>query len=25
MLNAYMDKLKAAGMTPLRDWAAELN
>lgn len=25
MLVAYMDKLKAAGMTPLRDWAAELN
>ena len=25
MLIAYMDKLKAAGMTPLRDWAAELN
>ena len=25
MLNSYMDKLKAAGMTPLRDWAAELN
>lgn len=23
MLNAYMDKLKAAGHTPLRDWAAE--
>lgn len=25
MLNAYMDKLKAAGETPVRDWAAELN
>ena len=25
MLNAYMGKLKAAGMTPLRDWAAELD
>ncbi len=25
MLVAYMDKLKAAGFTPLRDWAAELN
>jgi len=25
MLNAYMAKLKAAGATPLRDWAAELN
>lgn len=24
MLRAYMDKLKAAGMTPLRDWSAEL-
>ncbi|MBX2824390.1 MAG: C4-dicarboxylate TRAP transporter substrate-binding protein [Gammaproteobacteria bacterium] len=24
MLNAYLDKLKAAGFTPLRDWAAEL-
>ena len=23
MLNAYMDKLKAAGFTPVRDWAAE--
>ncbi|WP_299138434.1 C4-dicarboxylate TRAP transporter substrate-binding protein [uncultured Tateyamaria sp.] len=23
MLAAYMDKLKAAGMTPLRDWSAE--
>ena len=25
MLVAYMDKLKAAGLTPIRDWAAELN
>ena len=25
MLVAYMDKLKAAGFVPLRDWAAELN
>ncbi len=25
MLVAYMDKLAAAGFTPLRDWAAELN
>lgn len=25
MLKAYMDKLKAAGMTPLRDWADELS
>lgn len=25
MLGAYMDKLKAAGMTPLRDWATELS
>ncbi|WP_293452023.1 C4-dicarboxylate TRAP transporter substrate-binding protein [Planktotalea sp.] len=25
MLVAYMDKLKAAGFSPLRDWAAELN
>ncbi|MDB0059076.1 C4-dicarboxylate TRAP transporter substrate-binding protein [Amylibacter sp.] len=25
MLVAYMNKLKAAGMTPIRDWAAELN
>ena len=25
MLVAYMDKLKAAGFEPLRDWAAELN
>lgn len=25
MLIAYMNKLKAAGETPLRDWAAELN
>jgi len=25
MLVAYMDKLVAAGFTPLRDWAAELN
>lgn len=25
MLKAYMGKLKAAGFTPLRDWAAELN
>ena len=24
MLIAYMDKLKAAGMTPIRDWAAEM-
>lgn len=24
MLRAYMDKLKAAGFTPVRDWAAEL-
>ena len=24
MLKAYMGKLKAAGMTPIRDWAAEL-
>tara|TARA_R110000868_G_scaffold53663_12_gene168202 strand:- start:2519 stop:3592 length:1074 start_codon:yes stop_codon:yes gene_type:complete len=24
MLRAYMAKLKAAGMTPIRDWAAEL-
>lgn len=24
MLKAYMDKLKAAGMTPIRDWASEL-
>ncbi len=24
MLKAYMEKLKAAGQTPLRDWAAEL-
>ncbi len=24
MLKAYMGKLKAAGMTPLRDWASEL-
>ncbi|OED37610.1 C4-dicarboxylate ABC transporter [Chromatiales bacterium (ex Bugula neritina AB1)] len=24
MLNAYMGKLKAAGFTPLRDWASEL-
>lgn len=24
MLKAYMAKLKAAGMTPIRDWAAEL-
>jgi TRAP-type C4-dicarboxylate transport system substrate-binding protein len=24
MLKAYMEKLKAAGMTPLRDWASEL-
>jgi len=24
MLKAYLDKLKAAGFTPLRDWAAEL-
>lgn len=24
MLIAYMDKLKAAGFTPIRDWAAEL-
>ena len=23
MLNAYMGKLKAAGFTPVRDWAAE--
>lgn len=25
MLRSYMDKLKAAGMTPVRDWAAELS
>ena len=25
MLVAYIDKLKAAGFEPLRDWAAELN
>ncbi len=25
MLTAYMDKLKAAGQTPIRDWAAELS
>ena len=25
MLVAYMNKLKAVGMTPIRDWAAELN
>ena len=25
MLKAYVAKLKAAGLTPLRDWAAELN
>jgi hypothetical protein len=25
MLVAYMNKLGAAGFTPLRDWAAELN
>ncbi len=25
MLVSYMDKLKAAGMTPVRDWAAELS
>ena len=25
MLVAYMDKLKAAGMAPIRDWAAELD
>jgi len=25
MLVAYMDKLKAAGKTPIRDWAAELS
>ncbi len=24
MLNAYMDKLKAAGFAPVRDWAAEV-
>ena len=24
MLKAYMDKLAAAGFTPLRDWASEL-
>ena len=24
MLSAYMDKLKMAGQTPARDWAAEL-
>ena len=25
MLVAYMDKLRAAGFEPMRDWAAELN